>query len=113
MNADDRRLRRWYTHFNRKGWNGRLPGLDEVDVYFGACEEDHGLYGFCEDYEDEKVEGLEICIDHRWVHDDRIAKFWLIHEMGHIAVKPYNGHGPIFDNELKRIAALGIYKGIW
>ena len=110
---DDRRLRRWFTEFNKKWWNGMLGDGAEIEVYFGTCEGDHGMYAYCEDYADEKVEGFEICIDQLWVTHDRIAKKWLLHEMAHVAVHPYPWEGIIFQNEMKRLALAGAFKGIW
>lgn len=107
----DRRLRRWYRAFNVKWWAGELP--EDVEVFFGTCEKDHGMYAYSEDYLDEKVSGFELCVDHRWVDDDRIAKWWLLHEMAHLAVMPFAGHGDVFQNEMKRLAQAGAFKGIW
>ena len=108
--SSDRRLRRWYRTFNLKWWAGELP--EDVELFFGTCEGDEGMYAYCEDYADEKVEGFEICIDHRFEHDSRILKWWLLHEMAHLKVSGC-GHGPAFQAEMQRLALAGAFKGIW
>lgn len=108
MEHDDKRLHRWYRQFNIKWFAGDLP--DEVEAFFGPCERDHNMYAFVEDFD--RVVGYELCVDHKWVEDDRITKLWLLHEMAHLKLWPYVTHGERFHQEQQRLAAIGAYKGL-
>jgi hypothetical protein len=96
-------LRRWYGHFNRKWFAGKLA--DDIDVMYAP---DDGAYGMAICHENgEQVIKIDTAIA-----GTRFAKLTLLHEMNH----HYSGdftHGVRFQAGMARLAMLGAFKGIW
>jgi predicted metal-dependent hydrolase len=42
-----------------------------------------------------------------------MAKMTVLHEMVHVKLAPYLGHGKKFQDEMKRLAEMNAFKGMW
>lgn len=102
MILSKRRLRRWFRHYNRAYFGGRLPRNAElswtpIEQCWGQC---------C-------GEPPEIQLSPACGVDSRLARMTLLHEMVHLSLYPYLAHGPRFEAEMQRLAIAGAMKGLW
>jgi len=95
----EQRLRRLYARYNRRFWNGRLPGFAVVISNLG----DKGPFGFC----DSTARKVTIHVTaHRNAQEIRAT---LLHEMAHVAadLRGSRGHDIPFFGELERLLRRG------
>lgn len=97
-------LRRWYTYFNWRWFDGALP--EDMDVLYAPMDDAHGL-AECHPNE-ERI----ITIDTMYAGAPRIAKLTLFHEMNHHYTGQWN-HGAKFQLGMVRLAMIGAFKNIW
>ncbi len=113
--ASDPQLRRWYLKFNDHWFGGELPHDTEVfwepaSGYLGQTCEVRGCD--VDGAETGKSEVL-IRIDPTLRFSSAMAQLTLMHEMVHVKLAPYWGHGKRFNNEMLRLAKLGAFNGRW
>lgn len=104
MSPCERYLRHWYRLYNNRYFNGELP--ETIDIFFarlrmckGDCDIDQG--------------GEFIVRIHYRQKHYRTTRFTLLHEMVHVKLNPYGGHGPVFDKEMLRLATAGAFRRLW
>ena len=103
MPVSHRELRRAYLAYQRE----LFPDLPEnVNVVFVPAD----CYG--EVWLDEE-NVWTIRIDPKYAIDSRIWRLTLLHEMVHIEVYPYKGHGKKFQQGMLRLAQVGAFKNLW
>src|SRR5450631_196954 len=101
----NRSLKRWYGHYNRKYFQGRLP---DIAVRFAKIS--RVLLGVSTRIGDEWVV-VEISKELKgW---NRLTRCILLHEMAHVSLPIKIMHGPKFEKEMRRIAKAGAFRGIW
>ena len=104
MTPCERYLRRWYAVYNHRYFNGELPA--DIDVFFARLRRCGG------DCEIDRGGEFVVRIHYRQKHY-RTTKYTLLHEMVHVKLNPYGGHGPRFDEEMLRLAIAGAFHGLW
>jgi len=112
MFKPDKRLKKMYDKFNALYWDGRLP--QDVTVGWSdklASDGDSVGVQVTGEYLDVQSHtiGIDINLRKTWT----FVKSTLLHEMAHLAVHPYEGHGRIFDEEMLRIAIRGAFHDVW
>lgn len=98
-----RRLRRWYRRFNRRYFDNKLPPripLKLVEANRGYLSGD-------------THETCVLAINEAYYWDTGIGRMTMLHEMVHLKLFPYPGHGPKFQEEMKRLARLGAFEHLW
>lgn len=84
-----------------------FPNLPEdVNVVFAPTD----CYG--EVWLDDK-ETWTIRIDPKYAIEKRMWQLTLLHEMSHMAIHPYQGHGKKFQKEMLRLADAGALRKVW
>ncbi len=104
----DPTLRRAYNNINAAFFDNRLP---DVELMWESC---HGNLG--ETFEIVAIEetggvadlGIRICPSIRWAKT--MWKQTLLHEMCHVKLYPYLGHGDKFDREIQRLCTFKSYR---
>jgi hypothetical protein len=113
-------LDQWFDSFNRKYFRDRLPKID-VRWYVESPKEDIGscYIHFNEDGIDEKKSFIGINPEYR--SSLRVCLIYLLHEMVHWKLRKHflsgcnakKDHGYIFNREMKRLASMGAFVGLW
>ena len=104
MNAlCDRELKRTYSRYNARWFNGELP--DDVDILFAPAD----CYGLVRNEDG----GFLLLIDPKYAMDGRMWRMTLLHEMAHLKVWPYKKHGETFQRTMQRLAQLGAFAKLW
>lgn len=116
MLKQDKRLQRWYEKYNKLYFGSKLPKAcvvgwnNELDP--GDAAAVHGVhFTMAEDGVDWDVVGIHLdAAKHAGAKDARMS---LLHEMAHLSLYPYRFHGKKFDMEMRRLAMLGAFDGLW
>lgn len=106
--ASDPTLRRWYMRFNDVFFGGELP-LD-IPVYWEPATGNLGETFEVENTDEGESPDLAIRLDPCLRFSSMMAKLTLIHEMAHVRIYPYLGHGKPFDAEIKRLCGFREYR---
>lgn len=104
MKVCDKELGRAYREFNKRWFDDALP--HDVDVFFSPAEDCYGQV-------QEEDGSWTLQINPKYFIDHRIWKMVLLHEMAHLAVRPYLRHGRAFQVEMTRLANKGAFRGLW
>ena len=105
-------LKRLYRQYNRKYFGGQLPN---ICVRFGnaqAMKQAGVPRGTLAATLLSNGKPYAIVIRDYANKSWRYIKADLLHELVHVA-HPRADHGPVFENEMKRLANLGAFKGVW
>ena len=94
------KLQRVYKYYNRRYFGSLLP--TDTPVYWEKISE----YG-CITTED------EIILNSAYRKVAEVWRLTLLHEMVHLYLKPYRGHGKRFQQEMVRLAKQGALKYLW
>jgi hypothetical protein len=98
----NRRLRCWFTNYNRRYFGGRLPAHTKLS--FAPVERCLGLaYG---------GDDPRIVLDPICCICATVAQLTLLHEMVHLERYPLITHGAGFDRRMQELAAAGAMKGL-
>jgi hypothetical protein len=106
-------LKQLYRQYNKRFFNNKLP--NDISVGFAAPTEfkKSGLGKYtCAVTLFEKRKPVAIFINRFTGKGWAYIKSDLLHEMAHVA-HPRAQHGPVWQAEMKRLAAIGAFKGIW
>jgi hypothetical protein len=108
-------LKRIYREYNRKYFGGRLPNVDINFISPGQMKKCFGLARAtcavtC--FKKGTITPVAIYISKNKYKIWRYVRADLLHELVHVD-RPRADHGPVFENEMKRLAAAGAFKGIW
>ena len=100
----DNQLRRWYLKYNRLYFDNALPKNTRIwwEVPTGAyadCVEENGVW--------------RVRINPSLAGWPQLAKFTLLHELAHIKLSPYLGHGEQFNAEMLVLAQKGAFNDLW
>ena len=103
---NDPTLKKWFRTFNKRYFDGTLPNC----VVFWEPAFVTG-----DELGEVKQEGERIIlrIDPSIRFTSAVTKLVLLHEMSHLRLWPYLGHGRKFQAEMLRLAALGAFKNLW
>jgi SprT-like family len=105
-------LQRLYRRYNRKYFGGRLPTIYIQFLAPGQFKKNGLGRATCAVTCFEDGSPVAIYISANRLKTWRYIKADLLHEMCHVA-HPKAQHGPAFENEMKRLAAAGAFKGVW
>ena len=107
------RLKRLYCLFNRKYFENSLPSSHHVCIAIVPRRIINGALG--ESTGDTNSDFWKICIC-KESHEGEM-ELTLLHEMAHISVdrknKRFCAHGPLWQEEMKRLANLGAFNKLW
>jgi hypothetical protein len=100
----DNQLRRWYLKYNRLYFEDHLPSDTCIwwEVTSGAyadCILENGVW--------------RIRINPSLAGWPQLAKFSLLHELVHLKLHPYLGHGKRFNAEMLILAEKGALNDLW
>ena len=107
----DRKLRRWYKQYNQKFFDNQLPADAVVSWEDCGPSEIGGT--------DRLADGRFIlAVDPilRYLKLTVVARSTLLHEMAHVKLwesSPNHQHGPVFQEEMLRLARLGAFEKLW
>lgn len=111
LHPSDPELRRWYRSFRRKYFGNNLPDAKDVEIYYDDMP---GLQADCATEDDApEMDDYRIRIHATWREHPEIAKLWLLHEMNHLDLLPYEKHGKRFQAGMVRLASAGAFKLLW
>lgn len=101
---NDPTLKRWFREYNKKYFDNKLPNVYCFwEPSFVTSDELGELW--------EKEPGLFILrIDPAIKFCKELSRITLLHEMSHLKLWPYLGHGKGFPAEIARLIFLGAYK---
>lgn len=109
--SSDPFLKRWYRIYRTKYFSNALPESKEVDIFYADLPD---LHGDCETDDDPpEMDEYRIRVDNRYRTDADISRLVLLHEMAHMHVWPYEGHGEKFQQEMLRLAFAGAFRRLW
>jgi predicted SprT family Zn-dependent metalloprotease len=94
------KLQRTYRYYNRKYFGNSLPSdtpvaWDKMSIYGYITTED------------------EIYINRAYRQNDAVWRLTLLHEMVHLALSPYRGHGKPFQRMMVSLAKAGAMRHLW
>lgn len=104
-------LKRYFNSYNKRFFGNKLP-KNTVVKFARISPRDMGE---CYSFLDPPI----IRIDPNLREYNCIARLVLVHEMAHLSVRAIYGgktrgdHGPEFQAEMLRLAAMGALKGLW
>ena len=105
-------LQKLYRQYNKKYFGGKLPAI-RINFVSPADMKKSGLgRGTCAVTCFENGVAVAVYISITRYKTWRYIKSDILHELCHIA-HPKAEHGPVFENEMKRLASAGAFKGIW
>jgi hypothetical protein len=116
LNKPARNLERIYRTYNKKFFDGTLPADTRVWwVRIKEADEKCCVHGVTLGLEDNETKHLsfEIFINPDTHVDKSQLRMTLLHEMAHVKLYPYLGHGKRFEEEMTRLALRGAMKGLW
>jgi hypothetical protein len=105
FNFSDRRLRRWFSTYNGRHFGGALDPATRLKFHH-----EPGYWGWVLN---DAGESCTIHMNHECTPDSRVGRIYLFHEMVHLQLDPYAGHGPRFQRRMQELAAAGAFKGLW
>jgi predicted SprT family Zn-dependent metalloprotease len=103
MAVSNHRLRCLYRSYNVRFFGSSLS--HDVHIIWDA------LPGWCAEVRPTD-HAFDIRINPAYATDICVVKQAILHEMAHISLHPYSGHGRPFQDEIARLFALGAYKGL-
>jgi hypothetical protein len=101
------KLERLYRYYNRKYFGGKLP---VVKVKFTDLIDKYGAVG--NTHYEARVPEM-ILIDKTLRRWNITARLTLLHEMVHVKLPYKIVHGKMFEKEMRRLARLGAFTGLW
>lgn len=107
-----RQLHGWYKRYNKKYFDGRLPAEIAMSYEDMSASPNGGL---CTTYSEPGLLIHTIHLDKRFQDCDQLVKFFLIHEMAHMAAYPNEkaAHDQAFQDEMIKLAFRGALKDLW
>ena len=96
------KLQKTYRYYNRKYFENALPS----DTPVAWDKMSNAIYGYITTED-------EIFINRAYRQIDSIWRLTLLHEMVHLALAPYRGHGKQFQSEMVRLAKAGALRHLW
>lgn len=114
MAKSDLKLKRWYLKWNRDYFGGSLPEVTQVfwePVIAGVAEVQDSIVPAVHSRDD--AGNFVIRIDPCLRAFKCLWGMALLHEMAHIEVDPYPGHGKKFQEVMLRLAQAGAFKRLW
>ena len=108
-------LRKLYREYNRKYFGNKLPKIHLDFVTPAQMKKFFGVGRACcaiTCFKKGTTTPVAIYISQNRYKSWRYVKGDLLHELCHCA-RPRADHGPAFEEEMRRIAAMGAFKDIW
>lgn len=107
-----KQLHKVYAQYNKKWFGGRLP--QEIAMSFeDMAQTPNG--GLCTTYQEPGLIIHSIHLDKQFQNCDNLVKFFLIHEMSHMAAYPNEKtpHDQSFQDQMILLAFKGALKDLW
>lgn len=107
----EKELVKCYTRFNKKYFGGKLPDTIPIVLTDMSKTDDVGM---CTTFHGQGLSPLHtIYLDKNLQEYDTVLKLSLLHELCHVKLYPYGGHGEEFDAEMVKLAFKNAFHDLW
>lgn len=104
MSVSIARIRRWYGHYNRKYFGGRLPA--DIPILYDSRK------GSVAQLEEGSEGKPTIVFSPPYATEGGIVRITLLHEMVHVELWPERNHGKRYQRRIDELYKAGAYRGL-
>jgi hypothetical protein len=106
-----KQLKKYYTRCNELYFANELPKDVEVRFDVSVATKDEAQVDTMQREDGSTYEQILLSPEIKIL--TRYTKWSILHEMAHMSVSPYDGHGAKFQDEMIRLAMRGAFAKIW
>jgi hypothetical protein len=99
-------LRKWFLKYKALYFQDEFAIPEVESIQWGPCADDLAEITTA-------GESFVISIDPVVRFSKHLSRWAILHEMGHLRLYPYMGHGKRFKQEMRRLVNLGAFDPLW